>query len=143
MDLGHRKHGAARQDMGIGIGAVEDILSRMEDYGYITSDQWHSSLEDLSKYKSSLSALEELYNSMDSGEHNLPYHGIYHKFQHRVFHLLNKPLRVLRFSLGEAIATINPSSVFLLRGTTFIRRNQMPDYKVKITLNLIQENFKN
>lgn len=54
--------------MGIGIGAVEDILSRMEDYGYITSDQWHSSLEDLSEYKNSLSALEELYNSMDSSE---------------------------------------------------------------------------
>lgn len=101
------------KDMGIGIGAVEDILSRMEDYGYITSDQWHSSLEDLSEYKNSLSALEELYDSMDSGEHNLPYHGIYHKFQHRVFHLLNKPLRVLRFfSLREAIATINSSSVF-------------------------------
>ncbi len=54
-------------DMGLGIGAVEDILSRMEDFGYITSDQWHSSLKDLSEYKSSLSALEELYNSMDSG----------------------------------------------------------------------------
>lgn len=56
------------KDMGIGIGAVEDILSRMEDYGYITSDQWHSSLDDLAEYQSSLAALEELYNSMDSGE---------------------------------------------------------------------------
>ena len=56
------------KDMGIGIGAVEDILSRMEDYGYITSDQWHSSLDDLAEYKSSLAALEELSNSMDSGE---------------------------------------------------------------------------
>ena len=55
----------------------------------------------------------QLQQEVDSIEHNLPYYGSYHIFQHRVFHLLNKPLRVLRFfSLKEAIATINPSSVF-------------------------------
>lgn len=39
--------------------------------------------------------------------------GVNIHFKHRVFHLLNKPLRVLRFfPLGEAIATINSSSAF-------------------------------
>ena len=56
------------KDMGLGVGAVEDILGRMEDYGYISSDQWHSSLNDLDEYKKSLSNLEEIYNTMDSGK---------------------------------------------------------------------------
>ena len=56
------------KDMGLGVGAVEDILGRMEDYGYISSDQWHSSLNDLDEYKKSLSNLEEIYNAMDSGK---------------------------------------------------------------------------
>ena len=56
------------KDMGLGVGAVEDILGRMEDYGYISSDQWHSSLNDLAEYKKSLSNLEEIYNAMDSGK---------------------------------------------------------------------------
>ena len=56
------------KDMGLGVGAVEDILGRMEDYGYISSNQWHSSLNDLAEYKKSLSNLEEIYNAMDSGK---------------------------------------------------------------------------
>lgn len=56
------------KDMGIGVGAVEDILMRMEDYGYITNDQWYSSLDNLSEYKSSLSTLESIYDSMASGK---------------------------------------------------------------------------
>lgn len=55
------------KDMGIGIGAVEDILSRMEDYGYITSDQWHSSLNDLNTYKTSLSNIKDIYDKMNAG----------------------------------------------------------------------------
>lgn len=57
---------AVAKAMDMGVGAVEDIFGRLQDYGF--DIDFTSAIDDLEEYESALSNLQDLYNSMDEGE---------------------------------------------------------------------------
>ena len=57
---------AIAKEMGLGVGAVEDIFGRLQDYGF--DIDFTSAIDDLKEYESALSNLQDLYDSMDDGE---------------------------------------------------------------------------